>query len=491
MGLDIDREDFEAADFERFGDKLKADLRAFAQLLDRPGFGQGPGSLGAELEVHLVDRDMRPMPINTQVRGEIGDERITLELNRYNLEFNAHHTDLAGAPFAALRAELEEGLRMLKDAARAHDGQVAVVGILPTLEVADLASRARTDLPRYNALSKQMKQRRGGAPFEVRVNGDDPLKLQCDDVTMEGAATAWQLHLRVPPEEFARRYNAAQLATGPLLAVGGNSPFFAGHRLWHETRIALFKHAVDDRVESTGPWRRPPRVSFGHGWVRDGACELFQQTASLHGPILPVCGQEDAEQVVASGGVPLLEHMRLHHGTAWGWNRAVYDAAGGGHLRIEVRSLPAGPTIADMLANSAFVLGLMFELGENAEEWMPAFPFEYARHNLYRAAQSGLDARLLWPTPSPPSPRETDARHLVLSLLDAAAAGLQRAGIDARDSDPLLEVIRGRAENGQTGSAWQRQALDDTSGEPAERFAEVLRRYLEHCESGEPVHLWK
>jgi hypothetical protein len=54
--------------------------------------------------------------------------------------------------------------------------------------------------------------------------------------------------------------------------------------------------------------------------------------------------------------VPALEELRLHQGTVWRWNRAIYDPAEGGHLRIEMRALPAGPTVIDMLANAAFLL---------------------------------------------------------------------------------------------------------------------------------------
>jgi hypothetical protein len=43
----------------------------------------------------------------------------------------------------------------------------------------------------------------------------------------------------------------------------------------------------------------------------------------------------------------------------WRWNRPVYDATAGGHLRLELRALPAGPTITDMLANAAFLLGVI------------------------------------------------------------------------------------------------------------------------------------
>ena len=88
------------------------------------------------------------------------------------------------------------------------------------------------------------------------------------------------------PGNFTRVYNAVQLATAPVLAVAGNSPTFLGHRLWEETRVALFKQSVEDR-DSCGPRRRPPRTTFGTGWLRDGALELFTESVRLHEPLLP------------------------------------------------------------------------------------------------------------------------------------------------------------------------------------------------------------
>src|SRR4030095_4855424 len=84
-------------------------------------------------------------------------------------------------------------------------------------------------------------------PFQVRIDGADPLELAADDVGLEGANTSFQIHLRVDPDRFAAHFNAAQLATGPVLAVAGNSPTFLGHRLWEETRGAVVQQAVGDR----------------------------------------------------------------------------------------------------------------------------------------------------------------------------------------------------------------------------------------------------
>ena len=89
-------------------------------------------------------------------------------------------------------------------------------------------------------------------------------------LSVEGANTSFQLHLRVNPAEFTRAYNAAQLAIAPVLAVAGNSPTFLGHRLWEETRIALCKQSIDDR-DTRGPRRRLARMAFGTGWLRDEA----------------------------------------------------------------------------------------------------------------------------------------------------------------------------------------------------------------------------
>ena len=143
----------------------------------------------------------------------------------------------------------------------------------------------------------------------------------------------------MPPGEFTRIYNAAQLATAPVLAVAGNSPTFLGRRLWEETRVALFKQSVEDR-DSRGLKRTPPRAALGTGWLRGGALELFTESVRLHEPLLPCIASPDPDRVDSSPGAPSLDELRLHQGTVWRWNRAIYDPASGGHLRIEMRALP-------------------------------------------------------------------------------------------------------------------------------------------------------
>jgi hypothetical protein len=90
------------------------------QLLGRPGFGAGPATIGAELELCLVDDAVRPLLRNQAVRALAADPRVTLELNRFNLELNASPAPLAGRPFAALAAEFGQLLDRVGDAAREY-----------------------------------------------------------------------------------------------------------------------------------------------------------------------------------------------------------------------------------------------------------------------------------------------------------------------------------------------------------------------------------
>jgi gamma-glutamyl:cysteine ligase YbdK (ATP-grasp superfamily) len=491
MGSAIDRETFDEEDRRRFTARLADGLAALREALARPGFGEGPASIGAEVEFSLVGPDERPCPVNEAVIAESGDPRLTVELDRFNLECNSRPVGLAGRPFEALAAELTEALEGARLAAARHGAHLIFVGILPSVLEADLGRRAMTDTARFRALDAAIRRLRE-RDFEVRIVGEDRLETSFADVTAEGANTSFQVHLRVPPRAFAASHAAAQIATAPVLAAAGNSPFFLGYRLWEETRIALFKQVVDERGELPDSWHPSARVSFGHGWVRQGAYELFAESVALHPPLIPAWGEEEPLAALRAGGVPRLEELRLHHGTVWRWNRAIYDPADGGHLRIELRALPSGPTLADMVANAAFALGLTLALRDQIDWMLPAFPFEHAHRNFYRAAQHGLDATLLWPAREAPSPRPVRAAELVERLLPTAHEGLVASGVEAEEASRWLGIVAARAASGRTGARWQRgthaRLRRRLSREDALRA--LVGRYRAEAASGRPVHEW-
>ncbi|NJP88984.1 glutamate--cysteine ligase [Nonomuraea sp. FMUSA5-5] len=465
MGRDLDKERFTEAEYTRFGERIREQLGVLRELLDTPGFGQGPVTIGAELELFLIDEEGRPLPRNDRVRDALDDDRVVLELGRYNIEANLTPLPLAGRPFEALSAEVQEMITKVDGAV--EGGGALPIGILPTLDTEDFTLGAMSDQNRYRAMSRGLRRLRL-EPFLVKI---DDLELSVEDVILESANTSWQVHIRTPPERFARLFNAAQLAIGPVLAVCGNSPFFLGRELWEETRIALMEEAADDR-DVQRPERRDGRVTFGSDWVHEGAHELFERYVQDYDPIVPDL-TEDAER----HEVP---ELRLHQGTIWQWNRPVYDPVDGGHLRIELRALPAGPSCADMAANTAFLLGLTLA---QAERDLTGYRFATAYQNFYHAAMHGLDAKLSWPGMD----GEHDAAELVLYLLPEARKGLLQAGVAPNDADRALDVIAQRARLRRTGALWQRETLARLGGD---RRA-LVRRYRELALSGTPVHLWK
>jgi gamma-glutamyl:cysteine ligase YbdK (ATP-grasp superfamily) len=195
--------------------------------------------------------------------------------------------------------------------------------------------------------------------------------------------------------------------------------------------------------------------------------------------------------VLDRGGIPQLAEMSLHNGTIYRWNRPVYGVVGGKpHLRVENRVLPAGPTIADVMANAAFYYGLVRTLAEARRPVWTAMSFTTAAENLHEAARYGLDAHLYWPGSG-----ETPAAELVLRrLLPLAREGLAGWGVDQAQADQLLGIIEQRCLTGRTGAAWQIATVEELTRshglDRAEALRQMTRRYIEHMHTNEPVHTW-
>jgi len=488
MGLNIDQTDFSPAQFSQFRRQLDTDLEVLANLLRQPGFGVGPASFGAELELYLVRPEGRPACLNRELQQALRDPAFTLELNRYNLEYNASPTAAAGTPFATLRRELDDALARVRRQAGEHGADCVAIGILPTLAAGDFGDHVMTDEKRYQALTASLRRLRHGSPFEIHIHGEEQVQFTADHVTCEGANTSFQFHYRVNPVEFAATWNALQLLAPVIVAAGANSPLFLGRKLWHETRIPLFKQSVDNRVHEHD-WHLPSRVSFGHGWLRHSAWELFAEAVRLYEPLLPVSAPATATE---PGAAPKLHALRLHEGTTWYWNRPVYDHHDGGHLRIELRALPAGPTVTDMLANAAFAIGAAVALADSIDDLMTCLPFSIAQHNFYAAARNGLASALVWPDTRQSQPQEQQVTGIIHSLLPLAEQGLHRLGVEPSDFQPLLALVAARAEAGRNGASWQLQALDrlETRSNRPQALAAMLNAYIDRQREGAPVTEW-
>lgn len=488
MGIEIDQVTFDPAEYDRFLKALEENLQSLAGQLAEPGFGAGPGSLGAELEMYIVDAQGKPLHANQEIQAAADDAQLTLELNRYNLEYNLSPYLLSEAPFAATEAEINGKLAALRDTAAEFGGRIVPIGILPTLRESDFGAHCITDRKRYHALVSQLLARRGGE-FRIDIHGEDSLQLEMADITLEGANTSFQVHYRVDPVDFADTFNAVQLMTPLAVAIGANSPSLFGHNLWHETRIPLFKQSIDTREVDRYGWNEPPRVNFGQGWVRRDALEMFTEVVRIYPPLLPVCDNRSQPD----GSAPALRELRLHQSTVWLWNRPVYDPVGGGQLRIEMRALPAGPTPRDMVANAALLIGLAEGIRPQINEVLPAIPFGIAEYNFYRAAQYGLDANLVWPLTRQSGYCEQPVCAIIEWLLPLARAGLRRIGIGAAECDVYLGEVEHRLARRRTGAIWQRARLavlkQAMTAEQAQHA--LLEEYMAYSEQNRPVSEWQ
>lgn len=490
MGTAIEHIEFTEENYQKFSARLRDNLRAFRRLADTPGFGSGEPSFGAELELYIVDQRGRPLHINQDIQKELNDPQLTLELNRYNLEYNFSPVLVRDHCLHRTQAEALRALQRIDTCAGKWHGKTVPVGILPTLQQTDTGYHAMTKLPRYEALTRELTKVRGG-PFHIHIEGQDIIDLATEDVTLEGANTSFQIHLKVPVKEFADTYNALQLVTPLVLALGSNSPILFGHRLWHETRVPLFKQSIDcRRPDPLHP--RPARVNYGHGWLRLGAVELFAESVYLYRPILPLLSEEDPLEVLEQGGTPQLHELRLQQGSVWLWNRPVYDPADGGHLRIEMRALPAGPSVADMLANAALLIGLTKVMQEKINRLLPAVPFDYCIRNFYRAAEMGLDAELIWPSATQNEPSYFKAGDILRDLLPRVPDHLAASGFQAADVTPFLDIARERLDSGQTGSRWQLRKLGELEKQmPREKaLIAMLQEYQQLSSRNLPVARW-
>lgn len=489
MGIEIDRTNFEEADYARFSDRLEQQLQALQDCIATPGFGVGATSMGSELELYIVDGEGGAVHGNEELLEAAADPQLTLELNRYNLEYNLSPRDLADGGLAGTEKEITTKLAHLAAVAAERDAFIVPIGILPTLDSDDFGGDCVTDRPRYHALVEQLLARRG-SDFRIDINGAEPLQLSMSDVTLEGANTSFQLHLRVNPEDFVDTFNAFQLMTPLVLAVSANSPGIFGHRLWEETRVPLFKQSIDTRHPHRYRWNQPARVTFGFGWARRNALELFAETVRLYPPLLPVCAPESQDE---EGAPPALSELRLHQSTVWPWNRAVYDDASGGHLRIEARALPAGPSAVDMVAGAALLFGLAVGIRDRLEELLPALPFALADYNFYRAAQHGLDARIVWPHRGPGGLRERAVGEVLRELLPTADRGLDALGVSRSERDHYLGIIDQRLAAGLNGARWQRACLDSLLARNVSKpkaLAGMLERYRELSAANVPLREW-
>lgn len=470
VGEEITSSAFSEADFEAFEDRLYEETALLARWRDEGLFSEGDHMVGAELEAWLIGDDYLPRPENAAFLERQGDPMVVPELSAFNLEFNVDPQALEGLALRQLDDDLSRIWQGAEQTAADMDLSLMMIGILPTIKDTELTIKNMSSWERYRAINEQLLKAREGRPIQLDIANRDILQTNHFDVMLEAAATSFQIHLKVPASQSAHFYNASKIVSAPLMAASVNSPFLFGKQLWEETRIPLFEQAM-----SVGDWDYCERVTFGVGYIDDSLAECFMANRQRYPVLLPAVVDTPPEK---------MSHVRMHNGTIWRWNRPLlgFDPDGTPHFRIEQRVVPAGPTIADSIANSAFYYGLVTMVAKGDPIPVRRMPFGIARDNFYAAAKHGLDADIAWQRNS-----KRPVRELILQdLLPLAEDGLRTLNIHENDIRHYLGIIRERVQSGQTGAAWQR-AFVDGYGPDMRRLSAA---YLERQQTGASVHTW-
>jgi gamma-glutamyl:cysteine ligase YbdK (ATP-grasp superfamily) len=489
MGRDIQAIKISGEDRRKYRDKVRRSLDVFARMLRERRFDDNPSMVGQEIELNLVDEQGMPSMRNADVLAAIADPAWATEVGQFNLEINVPPRQLGGDAVADLEREVRADLNAADAKARSVGSYLVMIGILPTLGEQDVHEESMSANERYRVLNEQIFAARG-EDMQIAIDGAEQLLTHCDSITPEAACTSVQLHTQVSPDAFANYWNAAQAIVGPQVALAANAPFLFGHQLWQETRITLFEQATDTRPDELKEQGVRPRVWFGERWITS-VFDLFEENLRYFPALLPICEDEDPLAVLDQGAIPQLAEMSLHNGTIYRWNRPVYGVVDGTpHLRVENRVLPAGPTIADVMANAAFYYGLVRTLAEAQRPIWTQMSFATAAENLHEAARHGLDAQLYWPGVG-----DTPAAELILRrLLPLAHEGLARWGVAPAHADRLLGIVEQRCLTGQNGAAWQIATVADLIRNRGVDRREALRqmtlRYIEHMHTNQPVHTW-
>jgi hypothetical protein len=470
MGQEIGTIHYSSSELEAFAARLQEETLLLEEMLAAGAFDDHSYVTGFELEAWLLDHNLFPAPINQVFLERMDSPLVVPELSRFNIELNGTPQQLQGDALRRIETELEASWRRCLEVAHDLEATLILIGTLPTIRNSDLCMANISQMKRYHALNTQILKARGGRPIPLEITGRETLKLSHDDVMLEAATTSFQVHLQTPLQEFTRHFNASIILSAPIVAAAANSPYLFETSLWEETRIPLFEQSVD-----TGSGVEERRVCFGSGYL-DAPDAFFRENLTRYPVLLPIRFEEDARK---------LAHLRLHNGTIWRWNRPLVgnDRHGQPHLRIEHRVLPAGPSIADMIANAALYLGATRFLATQRQPPEAELGFEQARSNFYAAAKDGLAASVQWLDGA-----AYNVRDLLLDeVLPMAHEGLRQLGVNEDDRDYYLGILRARIGSGQNGAAWQRIYIE-THGRD---FFRMTAAYLQHQRSGMPVHQWE
>ena len=477
----------------KFVKALLSDMDSLQYMLDHDWFEDDIIRIGAEQEVVIIDKDSyTPLNLGPQVVDNHPQyEWLVNELAQFNVEINLSPQRFEKGAFSLMRKELETNLLTLDKILAKDNAGYIITGILPTLRKHNLDIKNLTPKERYHRLMRSIKDELSAQSFELRLVGIDELLVRHDTPLLEACNTSFQVHLQVSAQNFVPYYNMALALTAPSIAISSNSPLVFSKRLWHVTRIALFQQAIDTRRTRDHMRQMSPRVTLGSGWVNESVMDIFKEDIARFKILMHEDIDENSQRAIKKGNVPKLKALQLHNSTIYRWNRPCYGISDTGkpHLRIENRVFPAGPTIVDQMANTAFWLGAMIGLQDEYKDITKELSYEDVRDNFGKAARFGIDSKFTWR-----NDLKINAKELILKeLLPLSRKGLKSMNIKKSEISHYLDIIEARAERHMTGARWQLRSYTKLAKEANnnhEALTILTESMYDQQQKNTPVHTW-
>lgn len=470
-------------------DYVLKDIKYLRKMIEDGKLDRQTQRIGAEQELCIVDTAFRPAPVIMKLLEAIDDPQFTTELAKFVLEINVEPLILKDNCFSQLERNLETLIEKGRESCKKiGDYDLMLTGILPTIRKMDLELENLTPNERSKAMIEAMKWLKKD-DYSIRINGVDELSTTDFSNMFESCNTSFQIHYQVNPKDFAQRFNFAQAIAAPVLAACTNSPILFGKRLWHETRIALFQQAVDTRDSTKHLSEAYLRVPFGDKWMTGSVADIFEDDLAKFKIFLKHPTPDDTSKAWNKGETPKLVNLQTFNSSVFRWTRACYGVLDNKpHLRIENRLIPAGPTIKDEVANTAFWIGLMHGMPHEYDDLSKEMKFEDAKINALKAARYGLDTQFRWL-----GGKKIKAEKLIEEeLLPIARKGLEKVKVDDKDIDTYLEIILKRVKSGKTGSQWMFDSWTNFENlRTADAKSLALTSAMKERQSeGRPVHEW-
>ena len=336
--------------------------------------------------------------------------------------------DFRGDCLSELENELHEILEVVRKTARKLDADIVMVGTLPTVQQSDYVAENLTPLPRYKEMNRVLTEMSGGERV-IHIKGLDEFQMTFENTFIEFSNTSFQVHFQVGISEYVE---LLQLVAGDCRAGSRRRrQFAAAARTSFVARNQNRAFSTRDRCafdgSSSAEIKRRALISARNG-LKDSLIEVFQEDVGAFSHYFDARNRRRFARSFGKRGNPassrVADAQRLRSGV--GIAPVTELLTTNRVCESKRRFLPAGPTVVDEIANSAFFLGLMTALPEEFGDVREKMSFDDAKNNFFNVAQNGLNTQITWFDGKIYSTRELDFG----TTFAARAKGLEKAEID-------------------------------------------------------------